>query len=70
MSVEDSGEREATPQSRVTVDFVPEGTGTRLTVCHEGVQTTSGRDGVKGGWTASFQKLAALVSKTQEEEHP
>ena len=66
--VDGAGGREATSHSQVTVDFVPEGRGTRLSVRHEGIQTKSGQGGVRQGWTASLERLATVVSHDGKED--
>ena len=41
----------------VTVEFVPEGDATRLTLTHEGFATVDGRNGHDKGWRSSFDCL-------------
>jgi len=48
-------------QSLVTVEFVPEGGATALTLTHEQFADEEARDRHCHGWTASLGKLAAFV---------
>jgi len=48
-------------QSLVTVEFVPAGDATALTLTHEHFFDEAARDRHRQGWTASLDKLAAFV---------
>ena len=48
-------------QSLVTVEFVPEGAATALTLTHEQFADEAARDRHRHGWTGSLEKLAAFV---------
>ncbi|MCW5750733.1 MAG: SRPBCC domain-containing protein [Alphaproteobacteria bacterium] len=48
-------------QSLVSVDFMPDGTGTILTLTHEQFFDEAARDRHHVGWTSSLDKLQALV---------
>jgi uncharacterized protein YndB with AHSA1/START domain len=48
-------------QSLVTVEFVPEGAATALTLIHEQFVDEAARDRHRSGWTNSLGKLAAFV---------
>jgi uncharacterized protein YndB with AHSA1/START domain len=58
-----NGEREATPESRVEVEFTEKGKGTFVRLVHSAIRTEDGRKGVGGGWEASFGSLGAMLSK-------
>jgi len=49
-------------QSLVTVEFVPEGTATTLTLTHEQFADEAARDRHHHGWSGSLDKLAAFVA--------
>jgi uncharacterized protein YndB with AHSA1/START domain len=49
-------------ESLVTVEFVPDGTATALTVTHEQFADIEARDRHRMGWTAVLEKLAAFVA--------
>jgi uncharacterized protein YndB with AHSA1/START domain len=49
-------------QSLVTVEFVPAGDMTTLTLTHEEFADEAARDRHRHGWTGSLEKLAALVN--------
>lgn len=51
------------PESTVTLEFQPEGSGTRLTLTHVKFQNEEMRDNHTGGWT---EILAALAGAVQE----
>lgn len=61
-----SGKREATPYSQVTVRFTGVDRGTRLDLCHENIQSEDGRRGVGQGWSACATNLEEYLSN---EEH-
>ena len=48
-------------QSLVTVEFVPEGAATALTLTHEQFADEAARDRHRQGWTGSLDRLAAFV---------
>jgi uncharacterized protein YndB with AHSA1/START domain len=48
-------------QSLVTVEFIPEGAATALTLTHEQFADEAARDRHRSGWTGSLEKLAAFV---------
>jgi uncharacterized protein YndB with AHSA1/START domain len=48
-------------QSLVTVEFIPEGAATALTLTHEQFADEAARDRHRSGWTGSLEKLAAVV---------
>ena len=48
-------------QSLVTVEFVPEGAATALTLTHERFFDEAARDRHHHGWTGSLDRLAAFV---------
>jgi uncharacterized protein YndB with AHSA1/START domain len=48
-------------QSVVTVEFLPEGDATALTLTHEEFADEAARDRHHLGWTRSLDKLAAFV---------
>jgi uncharacterized protein YndB with AHSA1/START domain len=45
----------------VTIEFLPQGTATALTLTHEQFADEDARDRHRHGWTASLDKLAAFV---------
>jgi len=49
-------------QSLVTIEFVPEGAATALTLTHEQFVDEAARDRHHHGWTASLDKLATFVA--------
>jgi uncharacterized protein YndB with AHSA1/START domain len=48
-------------QSLVTIEFLPQGTATALTLTHEQFADEDVRDRHRHGWTGSLDKLAAFV---------
>jgi uncharacterized protein YndB with AHSA1/START domain len=48
-------------QSLVTVEFIPDGAATALTLTHEQFADDAVRDRHRHGWTGSLEKLAAFV---------
>ena len=56
------GRQETSPDSTVTVDFVPKGSGTMVRVVHSGIRREDARRGVGGGWEASFASLSDLLA--------
>jgi uncharacterized protein YndB with AHSA1/START domain len=48
-------------QSLVTIEFVPEGAATAMTLTHEQFADEAARDRHRHGWTSSLGKLAAFV---------
>ena len=57
-----TGEREATPKSRVEVVFSANGTGTVVRLVHSAVHNEEGRRGFAGGWDFAFATMRALLS--------
>lgn len=57
------------PPTRVTITLAKEGTGTRLTLTHEGfpAELTSERDGHERGWTFYVDNLARFVTGGADE---
>jgi uncharacterized protein YndB with AHSA1/START domain len=49
------------PESRVTVDFVADGQGTRVELTHSGLPSDESRAQHEHGWNACFDNLAARV---------
>ena len=49
------------PPSRVTVDFVADGDGTRVVLTHRGLATVESRARHEHGWNACFDNLAQRV---------
>lgn len=56
-----TGDREATPYSRVQIDFTPVNDGTRVDLKHESIQQEDGRLGVRKGWHACYTNLYSLL---------
>ena len=61
--VRPDGEEKATPQSTVTVTFVAKGKRTHVRLCHEGVATQDGRDGVSHGWNGAMSQLQTYCDR-------
>jgi uncharacterized protein YndB with AHSA1/START domain len=57
------GEEKTTPRSKVTVTFTAIGDRTRVRLCHEGIATQDGRDGVSHGWNGSMSQLQAYCAE-------
>ena len=57
------GEREASPESRVEVEFAPKGSGTSVRLVHSAVRSEDARKGIGGGWQASFSSLTELMAR-------
>lgn len=57
------GEREATPYSRVEVDFTARGKGTYVRLVHSTVRREEARRGIGGGWEAAFGHIQAMFGK-------
>ncbi|OUR80369.1 hypothetical protein A9Q83_01330 [Alphaproteobacteria bacterium 46_93_T64] len=51
------GERDASPYSRVEVNFKAKGKGTYVQLIHSAVRSEDARLGIGGGWNASFGSL-------------
>ena len=49
--------------SLVTVELVPEGAGTRLTLTHEQLPGAESRDSHQSGWSSALHKLEKLITK-------
>ncbi len=54
------GAREATPSSRVEVEFTPKGSGTFVRLVHSSISSDDARKGIGGGWEASFGVITEL----------
>lgn len=52
--------RDATAESRVEVDFTPNGDGTNVRLVHTGIQSADARHGVGGGWEKGFGFIEAM----------
>lgn len=50
------------PPSTVTYVLVPSGSGTLLTIYHEGVQSSSASEGITAGWDSCLRALAGRLS--------
>ena len=50
------------PETLVTVTFADEGGKTRMTFRQEPFQSVENRDGHRGGWTSSFDRLDAFLA--------
>ncbi len=60
--VRPDGEEKVTPQSKVTVTFTANGDRTHIRLCHEGIATQDGRDGVSHGWNGAMSQLQAYCA--------
>ncbi|MEO0329804.1 MAG: SRPBCC family protein [Pseudomonadota bacterium] len=49
------GHREATPHSRVCIEFSQRGNGTEIKLVHSKIKTDDARAGVGSGWEKSFE---------------
>lgn len=54
------------PESTVTLEFQPEGAGTRLTLTHVKFASEEMRDNHSGGWTAILEALAGAVQEAAD----
>ena len=54
------GARDATPHSRVEVDFSPKGAGTYVRLVHSAIRTEDARRGVGSGWEQSFRYITGI----------
>lgn len=61
--VRPDGEEKVTPQSTVTVTFTANGERTHVRLCHEGVATQDGRDGVSYGWNGAMDQLQSYCAQ-------
>ena len=59
-----TGERDATPISRVEVTFTAQGNGTAVRLVHSAVHDDDTRRGFGGGWSFAFNTMRALLSKS------
>jgi uncharacterized protein YndB with AHSA1/START domain len=50
----------STPETTVTIQFLPDPAGTRLVLTQEGFGSEESRDGHLGGWSSALDKLTAL----------
>ena len=57
------GALEETTPSQVTVLFEPVGSGTSLTVRHQGIRQESGRRGVADGWNYGLASLSTMLDR-------
>lgn len=57
------GEREATPFSRVEVDFTARGKGTYVRLVHSAVRREEARRGIGSGWEAAFGHILAMLDE-------
>ena len=60
-----NGKREATPYSRVEVNFAPKGSGTDVRLVHSAVLSEDARRGIGGGWETSFSTMSVLLSSSE-----
>ncbi len=58
-----NGDREATPESRVEVEFTEKGKGTYVRLVHSAVRSEDARKGIGGGWEASFASLSEVLAE-------
>ena len=58
-----NGAREATPYSRVEVDFMPKGKGTLVRLVHSAIRSDEARLGIGSGWEASFGALGHALAE-------
>jgi uncharacterized protein YndB with AHSA1/START domain len=58
------GEAERTPDSRVEVNFTPQGSGTFVRLVHSAVRREDARRGIGMGWEASFGAIRDLLAAT------
>lgn len=63
-----NGHRDATPESRVEVDFIAQGDGTLVKLLHSAIQNPDARRGVGGGWGAAFTHQTALFNASAGKE--
>lgn len=56
------GARDATPYSRVEVEFSPKGAGTYVRLVHSAIQSDGARRGVGGGWETGFGYMVEMFS--------
>ncbi len=53
---------DSSPETVVTVEFLAEGSGTRLLFTQTGFESEPSRDGHLGGWTSCLDQLEALLA--------
>ena len=51
------------PETMVTVEFLPEGDRTRVVLTQVGFESAPAREGHKGGWSESMDRLAKLAEE-------
>jgi uncharacterized protein YndB with AHSA1/START domain len=51
------------PETLVTVELEPDGSGTLMRFSQQGFATVWARDGHAGGWTEAFERLDALIGE-------
>lgn len=54
------GARDATPYSRVEVEFSPRGAGTYVRLIHSAIESDDARRGVGGGWETGFGYMVKM----------
>ena len=59
-----TGKREATPDSRVEISFTPRGSGTFVRLVHSAIGTEGARRGVGSGWENSFGQIQDALAKS------
>lgn len=57
-----------TPETALTVEFHPDGDGTRLRFSQSGFSSPEARDGHREGWSSAFDNLQALFQPAAETE--
>lgn len=58
--VRDSGERDATPKSRVEIVLTPRGRGTDIRIVHSAIFDEPTRRGFAGGWEQGMMNLSVM----------
>ena len=53
---------EDSPETLVTVEFLPKGDGTEMVLTHERIPAADVRDGYGKGWISSFDCLAEVLT--------
>ncbi len=62
----DRADGSRSPETRITIEFEPEGQGTLMRFRQEGFASIPTRDGHAGGWGGSFDRLADLIAGAQK----
>lgn len=60
-TTDDNGQFVTTPQSKVSIDFEPQGHATRMRLVHAEIASEPGRLGVRKGWLVSYQALVQFL---------